>query len=464
MIFEGCYPYVAGGVSTWAQQYIEGMPQHKFILWTIGADSALRGCYKYTLPANVEEVHEVFLDEAVSMPVAAAGAAQLTDSEALQLKEVMDCAVPDWNTVFSMCRRIKNPASILQSAAFLSLFEQLCREKYPFMPFAQLFHAVRSMLLPVFYLLSREVPRADIYHSVCTGYGGLLGAMGGYLSTKPFIVTEHGIYTREREEELIRADWVKPEFKPYWTRFFYMLSTLAYDKAAVVTSLFSSAREMQIFMGADSEKCRVIANGIHYTRFCAAKRKTPDGFIDIGAIVRIAPIKDIKTLIYAFAQAKRKRADIRLHIIGPVDDKQYADECEILVRRLGVSDVYFSGLVNTSEYFEKLDFTVLSSISEGQPLAVLEAFAAHRPCVATDVGCCRELIYGGTDDSFGRAGICVPPMHRTQLAQALLEMCEDDLDALGEAGQNRARMFYRHKTMIEKYASLYTEVCETWQE
>lgn len=464
MIFEGCYPYVTGGVSSWAQQYIEGMPQHEFVLWTIGADSALRGKYKYTMPTNVKEIHEIFLDEALSIPVSGAGAALLSDSEAAQLKGVMDCANPDWNVIFNMCRRVRSPASILQSAAFLSLFEQLCREKYPFMPFAQLFHAVRSMLLPMFYLLSREVPRADVYHSVCTGYGGLLGAMGGYLHTKPFIVTEHGIYTREREEELIRADWVKPEFKPYWTRFFYMLSTLAYERAEIITSLFADASETQIFMGAKRSKCRVIANGIHYTQFCTAKPKKPDGFIDIGAIVRIAPIKDIKTLIYAFAQAKRERANIRLHIIGPVDDRQYFKECKALVQRLRVKDIYFTGLVNTADYFEKLDFTVLSSISEGQPLAVLEAFAAHRPCVTTDVGCCRELIYGGEDDSFGRAGCCVPPMHRTQLAKALLEMCDDDLNALGEAGQRRAHTLYRHRAMIEKYASLYTEVCEKWQE
>ena len=46
------------------------------------------------------------------------------------------------------------------------------------------------------------------------------------------------------------------------------------------------------------------------------------------------------------------------------------------------------------KYMEKLDFTILTSISEGQPLSVLESFAARRPCVTTDVGCCRELLEG----------------------------------------------------------------------
>ena len=49
---------------------------------------------------------------------------------------------------------------------------------------------------------------------------------------------------------------------------------------------------------------------------------------------------------------------------------------------------------------EKLDFTILTSISEGQPLSVLESMAARRPCVCTDVGCCRELLEGKQGDPF----------------------------------------------------------------
>lgn len=39
VILEGCYPYVTGGVSTWMHQYIKAMPEHEFVLWTIGASS-----------------------------------------------------------------------------------------------------------------------------------------------------------------------------------------------------------------------------------------------------------------------------------------------------------------------------------------------------------------------------------------------------------------------------------------
>lgn len=53
---------------------------------------------------------------------------------------------------------------------------------------------------------------------------------------------------------------------------------------------------------------------------------------------------------------------------------------------------------------------------------MLESFAARRPCVTTDVGCCRELLNGKEEDNFGCAGYCVPPMYRDGLAAAM-EKC-----------------------------------------
>lgn len=63
LLAEGCYPYVAGGVSSWIQMLIQGMPRHEFVIFAIGAEKKQRGQYKYTLPQNVVEIHEYFLDE-----------------------------------------------------------------------------------------------------------------------------------------------------------------------------------------------------------------------------------------------------------------------------------------------------------------------------------------------------------------------------------------------------------------
>lgn len=83
-----------------------------------------------------------------------------------------------------------------------------------------------------------------------------------------------------------------------------MLSAAVYDRADMITSLFGNARKIQIDIGCAPEHCRVIPNGIHYKRFCDIPLKEEDGWTDIGAVVRLAPIKDIKTLIYSFYELK----------------------------------------------------------------------------------------------------------------------------------------------------------------
>lgn len=466
LILEGCYPYIHGGVSTWMHQYIQVMKEHEFVLWVIGAKAEQRGKYVYELPGNVTGIHEVFLDDALRVASEDGSRVHLTEAQKKALWNMFDCGTPDWNEIFHLFQDERlSPGRFLMSKAFLDIITDLCREKYPYMPFAEVFHTGRSMFLPVLYLLSQEIPEADMYHTICTGYGGLLGSLAHYKWNRPLILTEHGIYSREREEELIRAQWVIPTFKKHWIRFFYMLSDIVYKRAARVTCLFSNARKIQIDLGADPDTCIAIGNGISYERFCKIPLKEDDGWVDIGAVVRMAPIKDVKTMIYAFYEVASQLDQVRLHIMGGVDDEEYAEECYELVRQLKLDRVIFTGRVDVVSYMEKLDYTILTSISEGQPLSVLESLAAGRPCVTTDVGCCRELLEGNGEDPFGIAGYCAPPMHRELLAKAMLKMCLDRKARLqmGENGKRRVEARFRHEFMMDNYRKLYQEVWREWQ-
>ena len=193
----------------------------------------------------------------------------------------------------------------------------------------------------------------------------------------------------------------------------------------------------------------------------AVPPKPEDGRVDIGAVVRMAPIKDIKTMIYAFYELRARRQDVRLHILGGVDDAQYDRECRALVAQLGLTDsILFPGRVDIVRYFEKLDFTLLTSISEGQPLSVLESLAACRPCVTTDVGCCRALLEGEPGDELGVCGLCVPPMYREGLADAMEQLCKSRAlrEQMGKIGRQRVDRYYRHERMMEQYRELYREV------
>ncbi len=467
LVLEGCYPFINGGVSTWMHQYITEMPEHEFVLWVIGAKAEDKDKFVYTLPDNVSEIHQVFLDDALRVKDSGIINHNFNKAEKEALSRLVKSDKPDWDLLFEMYQveRI-NPMSYLKSEAFLNTLIETCEREFPYIAFSDAFHSVRSRLLPVLYLMGTDVPEADVYHAISTGYGGLLASMGAYVNKKPLLLTEHGIYTREREEEIIRAKWVARAFKKHWIDFFYMLSDLIYGRAFRVTSLFTNAMRTQIDMGCAPEKCRVIENGISYERLCDIPLKEEDGIVDIGAVVRLAPIKDIKTMIYAFFELSSRMDNVRLHIMGGVDDEEYAEECYALVKQLNLEDkIIFTGRVNIIEYFEKLDFTLLTSISEGQPLSVLESFAARRPCVTTDVGCCNELLLGKPTDNLGRAGYCVPPMQREKLADAMEMLCESRQLRLqmGEIGQKRTYEYFRYNIMLTKYRDLYKEVENEWQ-
>lgn len=462
LILEGSYPYVHGGVSTWMHSYINEMSEHEFVLVTIGTDAKQRGQFKYELPQNVVGVEEIFLNDALK--VSGKGRfneAKVTPDQRQALKEMIACGQPDWDLLFELFNKRKvNPADFLQSELFLNLLVELVEENHSTLPFSDLFHTTRSMLLTFLYVMGQDMPKADIYHSIATGYAGLIASIGSYQHQKPLLLTEHGIYTREREEEILRADWVAPTMKRRWISFFYMLSDLIYTKADRVTSLYNEAKVIQQEVGCDIDKCRVIANGIHYERFSKVPLKGDNGWIDIGAIVRIAPIKDIKTMLYVFYELSQKYDNVRLHIMGGVDDEEYDRECRQLVEQLQLENVIFTGRVDVVEYMAKLDFTILTSISESQPLSVIESMAARRPCVTTDVGCCRELLEGGPGDQFGPAGYCVPPTYRVGLTNAMEKLCSSRAlrIKLGLAAQKRVQNNYLYGHMIQQYRDLYEEV------
>ena len=101
LVLEGSYPYVYGGVSTWMHGCIRAMPEHEFVLWVIGAKAADRGKFVYELPANVAEVHEVFLDDALRLR-GGAPPVHFTPEECAALRELVRLGAPDWEVLFRL--------------------------------------------------------------------------------------------------------------------------------------------------------------------------------------------------------------------------------------------------------------------------------------------------------------------------------------------------------------------------
>ena len=469
IVAEGCYPYVVGGVSGWINSLIQSFPNVEFILLTIVADRSFRGRFVYELPENLTQVYEIYLEDFEWVEGKKTERFQrnmhLSKKEYAGLLDIVMNRKTDWGVIFDLFHKERvSVDKLLMGPDFFEIVRECYNRKYPNIVFSDFLWTMRSIYLPLFRIMKMDVPKADLYHCVATGYAGVLGSMAKHFHGSSLLISEHGIYTREREEELIKADWVKGVYKNIWIEQFKKMSFLAYEKADIVTCLYERAKSLQIELGCPEEKIRVTPNGIRADTFEGIPGKTEDDaqYINAGAVLRVTPIKDVKTMIQAFAFAKKSVPELKLWIMGPTDeDKAYAQECFELVKALEVEDVEFTGRVNVKDYLGKMDFTLLTSISEGQPLTILESYAAHKPVIATDVGNCQELIYGN-DDGFGPAGILTHIMNIEEIAQAMITMSEDqeERERMGEAGYKRVNAFYRIEQMKDVYRGIYRELSD----
>ncbi len=470
IISEGSYPYIVGGVSSWIQRLMINMPEHEFIIIAINPENKIRGNYKYDLPSNLVEIHDLFLDELLDIGGKWNKAIPFLPEELNALKTLLKGKNLDWNILFSLFNRSEmkkfNAKDLLMSEGFYEIIKEAYIEKHSLAPFSEVYWTIQSMYLVLFSLLFKDYPEADVYHSVSTGYAGVIGAYAAHQNNKNFILTEHGIYTREREEEIIQADWLEGYIKNMWIDYFYNLSHCAYSKAKKVLSLFDRNRDIQIEIGCPEYKTHVIHNGISVLNFAdiakAQETKLESSKINVGAIIRVVPIKDIKTMLRAFSLASKKYEDMTFYIMGPTDEnKAYYRECIQYKDNLRLDNVIFTGMIKIKEYLPHMDILVLTSISEGQPLAILEGMASKLPFVTTDVGDCGSLVKG-ENDIFGQNGFVTPIMDHVRISEGILTLAKnyDMRKEFGQAGYNRVLNNYSFEKFIESYKKIYKEVSE----
>ena len=466
-IAEGCYPYVVGGVSGWIHSMIRLFPNIEFILITILSDRSQRGKFVYVLPENLTEVHEVYLQDFDWDHSKKKGKrARLNRKQYEALRSIILNQEINWEPLFELFQKHKvSVDGILMGEDFLRLATECYNTRYSQIPFSDFLWTLRSIYLPLFLVMRMELPEADLYHCVATGYAGVLGGIAKWRYGSGLLISEHGIYTREREEELIKATWLADVYKNIWIEQFRKMSNLAYQRADLVTSLYEHAQTLQHELGCPADKTMITPNGIDMERFSNLPGKTDEdkGFVNIGAMLRVTPIKDVKTMIQAFAMAKKRVPNIRLWIMGSwSEEPKYAEECSELVEHLQVPDVMFTDRVDITEYLGRMDMTILTSISEGQPLSVLESFAARKPVIATDVGNCQGLIYGETGDEFGRAGIVAHIMNLEEIADGIVALAADPQlrRQMGESGFRRVMAKHQIGDMRNTYARIYQDFAE----
>lgn len=461
LICEGCYPYVPGGVSGWIQMLCSEFLEVDFVIWAIATTRDEMSEAVYKIPSNVKEIKTMYLGDEGFQRTNRKIRLSKPEKETLKSLILGETNDIDWVSILNLIAKYQRHMSdILMSESFY----EICLEEYQRQRLRKSFHEFlwnfRGIYFPLMYILSGEIPKADLYHSVSTGYAGIAGSCASYVEKKPFLLSEHGIYTREREEDIIRSNWVAGEFKEIWIDFFKKLSYIAYNQADCVTSLFETNCSLQTELGCPKEKIQVIPNGVNAEEYDACRtdrEKTGTGAV-IGAVLRVVPIKDVKTMLLAFDIIKQAIPEAEFLIMGNCrENPEYYRECTELLEELKTKDVTFLGQVNVKEYLPRIDLLLLSSISEGQPLAILEGMAAEIPFVATNVGDCKGLLEGKGEDAFGPAGVIVPVMNSEAMAAAAIRCLKDPKlrMRMGRAARARVERFYGKREMLEQFWDLY---------
>jgi polysaccharide biosynthesis protein PelF len=507
LLVEGTYPFVSGGVSSWVHDVICGHPELTFAVLYVGSYPGAHGEARFKLPANVVALHRVFCQESALAPLDGAGRATLRE-QIRSLRTTID-ARPSSSRVLSGLERmhVRGEAGtdvlaalasndltlpeLLHGRSSFQLLTTIAERVAPDAPFLDLFWHYRAIFAPVLRLLAAPTVVARSYHAVATGYAGLLAALWSHRTGRPLMVTEHGIYARERDMELARADWIRDEadgvseprstwaprvspLRRLWSSFFRALSRIAYVQARHIITLSDVNRSKQIADGAPPEKIEIVPNGVALppaARAAHEKRDTGDAAgqparpLRVGFVGRVVPIKDLVTFVRA-CDIALNAVDLDVRVIGPVDeDSGYAARCRQLVARLGRStSIQFVGPLPPAQIYGDLDVVVLTSFSEGQPLVILEAYAWGVPVVATDVGACREMIEGRTEEDrrIGPSGFVTRVAAPKETAAAIVRLARDVRLRwrMGAAGHQRVTAFYQRHDMLARYQALYRSLIE----
>jgi len=468
MITEGTYPQAFGGVSVWCDQLVRGLADHQFDVYAItvtGTESPV-----WQPPSNVV-VHLVPLwapPSGRTGRVRRAGRRRVAGDPVAQAYRdlVRALVLPGDEAVFRFADALRRVKRLALPGATLAPYGEAAvgwlLDAWPDGAYAGvddpapsvldaltcvdiIEHWLRPLLCPT--------PVADVTHAVTNGLAALVALGAKWAHGTPMLLTEHGVYLRERYLGLRDSTYSWP-VKAVLSSFQRMLCATAYRTADLITPGNRYNHRWEVRFGADPARIETVYNGVDPADFPAAGREP-----DVPTVTwagRVDPIKDLETLLRAFALIRAELPTARLRIFGgtPAVSRPYHARCEALADELGIAaGVSFEGRVeNIRDAYAAGHVVVLSSISEGFPYTLIEAMTSGRATVSTDVG--------GVAEAVADTGVIVAPREPAAMAQACLRLLRDDLlrHRLGAAARERALELFTVDKAIDSFHAIYRDL------
>ncbi|PCE66271.1 GT4 family glycosyltransferase PelF [Sediminicola luteus] len=481
LITEGTYPYNGGGVSTWAHDLCSHVKNAEFGIYAINAE--VEPSPRYELGPNVKKVIQVPIwspEEPMDCLDYDIPYTQIVLKRERSSEEaIRRLFVPYFKKFVKFQYKEKPSAKKLDKAlkgmwrfwqrfdykktmtsqSVWKAFKEVVFDLYPDPSegranLEDLTTAMRWMyrfLLP----LAIEVPKYDLSHLTMAGFAGLPAISQKYKFGTPILLTEHGVFIRERLIAIGTSDY-SFFLKRFLIHFSEAVTRLVYYHSDLISTVSKFNRGWEILYGAKKDRIRVVYNGVDPKLFEPTKKQRTGTRPTVVAAARIFELKDILTMIRTCNEVRKKIPDVRFLVYGNKDAvPEYTERCESLIRELGLEDHFvLAGFHNRPEkiYLEG-DLSILTSISEGFPYTVIESMSCGIPVVSTDVGGVTEAI----DPS---CGVVCKPKDVKEIAKAVVHLLQNDSIRLsmGESARKKVMAFFTIDKFISDFESLYAEL------
>lgn len=482
LILEGTYPFNGGGVSTWAHMLCNEVKNSNFTLYSINAEFESKS--KYKLSDNVTSLIQVPMwspmEPQEMIDYGKKYYKIISLKEKNDLNKINQIFIPLFQDllrhIFSDNRDVKafddtikkmwhyfQQHDYKKTMKSEPVWKTFCfmvsdlngdeeNEKVSLYDLTSGMRWIYRFLIP----LSIEVPRVDVSHLTLSGFPVIPALVSKYKYGTPMIVTEHGVFIRER---LLAINSSEYSFflKKMLIKFSESVTELVYYKADKILSVNKFNIKWEKMYGADPEKIEIIYNGIDHEVFKPLPKPAHlKNCPTVVAAARIFDLKDIVTMIKSCAVAKKQIPNIQYLVYG--DNQavpEYTAECELLIVELDLKDNFkLAGYHDKPhELFAEGDISILTSISEGFPYTVLESMSCGIPVVATDVGGVTEAL----DNSCGY--ICKPKDHE-EIGKRVVELLNDEVlrKKMGENARQKVIDNFTIDKFINAYEKVYHQV------
>jgi len=435
LVSEGTYPYAGGGVSLWCDQLIRGLPEYRWEMVALTVDGSERQLWAQ--PDNLEYVQAIPMWGAAPVRrgrrrTGAPGTEFAKAYESFLTALVTPLDPRSDRAAVSRSRFLLALRGLYEYAAQGGELADALTSNQALAQMMDAWHGVHDGGLTLAdaveasWLIERmlrplAVPpvAADVVHAGMNGLSMLVAMATKWRHGTPVVMSEHGIYLRERYLAALHEE-TPHTVKVLLLSFFRALAGSGYLIADVLAPHSSYNRRWQLQNGADPERMWTMYNGVAPDRFPPAESE-PDR-PTIVFMGRIDPLKDLHTLIRAFATVRTKVPQARLRIFGetPPGNELYRASCLQLIRDLGLrGTAVLEGRVDGQvEAYHAGTIVALTSISEGFPYSVVEAMACGRAVVCTNVG--------GVAEAVADAGLVVAARDHVAVAEACVRLLRDD--------------------------------------